>query len=679
MPWKLTLGREGKKVLGLALRCSRAGVLIGFLLGIYEGVLVIVHQRHILLIEPAVSPAILLLAPLVNALGYATLGGLLGSVAALCHRKFPGGARYFIALGVMLPCFQLIYLPAHEWIKISSAPHMVNAAIALLGSLVLVTAALRYWLTISTGCVCLEAALWSLSRSLARRRFLTTGAAFAGLVSSWMILAVGGPGSQMRPNTANRNQPNIVIIALDTARADHFSAYGYPKPTTPYLDSVADRGVLFETAIAPSSWTLPSFATVLTGLLPHQNATASETPLAKGYLTLASILRCRGYQTVAFNANPLYGTARTGLAQGFDMYNDDNGTLRSHLVSLDFVKAFWFGVYVPFVRPQPLQRRDARTLNQAVLEWFRHRRSQPFFLLLNYFDVHEPYVTIPEVGGQFGTTRTTLLERIRSEVDPSRAALDRPRSPTEQAALVASYDSALAFTDSQIGNLIQILESSPEWSNTYIIVFGDHGQAFGTHHHYGHGWGLNWELLHVPLIIAGPGIPPGRRVRDLVGLQQLFATVLDLSAPQSAVPVANSLRCSWMLPPGTRGGSPEVISEFAGHDEFSISIVTPERHLIRDASDKLQLYDLIADPNEEVNLAGAPEHQAEIAALQSRLFERIQASTGPWLGEDYLWALGERAYSQLPRGRSLRTNWPYANPQRPSTPENELLQSLPYQ
>jgi arylsulfatase A-like enzyme len=494
-----------------------------------------------------------------------------------------------------------------------------------------------------------------------------------------MILAAWVSGSPTQPNAASRNQPNIVIIALDTARADHLSAYGYPKPTTPHLDALAKRGVLFEKAIANSSWTLPSFAAVLTGLLPHQNATALQTPLGKGFLTVAAVLRCRGYQTAGFNANASYGTARAGLAQGFDVYDDDDGTLRSNLINIEIVKAFWAVVYFPLIRPQALPRRNARTLNQAVLRWFRHRSRRPLFLLVNYVDVHEPYIMIPEVGARFGPAQTTLSQRIRAEVDQITWGIAPPQSAEEQAELIAGYDSALAFTDSQIGNLIQDLESSPEWSNTYIIVFGDHGQAFGTHQHYGHGWGLNGELLHVPLIIAGPGIPQGRRVRDLVGLQQLFATVLDLSAPQTAAPVANSLRCSWMLPPGTRGGSPAVISEFVGHDEFSISILTPERHLIRDAAGKLQLYDLIADPNEQVNLAGAPEHQAEIAALQSRLLERIRATTAPWLGEEYLWALGERNYSQLARERRVRAPWPFVNTQRPSISDKELLQSLPYQ
>lgn len=111
----------------------------------------------------------------------------------------------------------------------------------------------------------------------------------------------------------------------------------------------------------------------------------------------------------------------------------------------------------------------------------------------------------------------------------------------------------------------------------------------------------------------------------------------------------------------------------------SISVVTPRWHLIRDAAEDLQLYDLTTDPGEEVNLASSPDHQTDIAALQSRLLERVQTSSPPWLGEDYLWALGERQYSLLAARHLVRANWPSLKFQQPSGQEIELLHSLPYQ
>lgn len=680
---------DSMEELNLTLRFTLAGILIGSFVGIYEGAFVLFHQRHARLIEPGVGAAILLLAPLVDALAYGFLGGILGSAAALCHRKFPGRTSHFIALGLAIAGVHLTYLAAHAWIQISRSPQFVNAGIALLGGLMVVIAALRYGPMIWPRCIKLRARFWPPSRSLIRQGALFTGAVFAVFATARMIMRAPEARSELHPYGVGGNRPNLVMIALDTARADHLSAYGYTKPTTPNLDNLAKKGVLFEMAIAPAPWTLPSFAGVFTGLLPHQNQTGLNTPLPKGFSTLASILSSRGYQTGGFNANYSFGTARTGLAQGFELYSDDDGTMRSDLVGIDFVKAFWWLVYYPFIRPVYIAERDARTLNQAVFRWFGHRRKQPFFLFVNYMDVHEPYSEIPEVGNRFGNAQTTLAQRVRAELDGLMMAIEVPRSPAEQAALIAGYDSSLAYADSQIGSLLQLLESSPEWSNTYIMVFGDHGQAFGTHGHYAHGWGLNWELLHVPLIIAGPGIPQGRRVKDLVGLQQLFATVLDLYRGEGGAPEPNSLRCSWTLPPNACDSAPIVISELGvmpqwGVSSPSMSVVTPRWHLIRDAAEDLQLYDLTTDPGEEANLASSPERQTDVAALQSRLFERVETSSPPWLGENYLWALGERQFSILAARHMVHTNWPSLKFQRPSArkaeiPDNELLHSLPYQ
>src|SRR5208282_2368678 len=138
------------------------------------------------------------------------------------------------------------------------------------------------------------------------------------------------------------------------------------------------------------------------------------------------------------------------LAQGFELYSDDDGTVRSALMGIDFVKALWWLVYYPFIRPRYIAERDARTLNQAVFRWFNHRPDRPFFLFVNYFDVHEPYSEIPEIGDRFGNARRTLAQRIKAELDGLYLAIEVPRSPAEQAALIAGYDSSLAYADSQI-------------------------------------------------------------------------------------------------------------------------------------------------------------------------------------------------------------------------------------
>ena len=664
--------------MNLALRISRAGLVIGFMIGIYEGFWVMAHQSHASLWEPAASPAIMALAPLVDATVYALWGGVLGMAGALVWRASPERTPFLVAVGLATPCIQLSYLPLREYKRATGFPLWANAALAVLIALVVFLAVLRWWPMVRLRCLAWEDKWDSRWQVINRRRYWFAGAGLAGLASLWVSAPAVKPPFRALSPTSGGNLPNIVLIALDTARADHLSAYGYPKPTTPNLDRLASQGTLFENAVAPSSWTLPSFAAVLTGLLPHQSATALDGPLGAGFLTLPGILRCRGYETAGFNANSSYGSARSGLAQGFDVYDNDDGTMLSNLASLSVVKAFWFGVYFPFIRPQPLPRRDAPTLNHAVMKWLNQRSRQPFFLMVNYFDAHDPYMRIPEIGDRFGNARTTFMARIRSEIDETTGTIDPPQSPAEQAALIAGYDSSIAFADHQIGDLLRLLGSSREWSNTYVIVFGDHGQSLGEHGQYGHLWGLGWELLHVPLIVVGPGIPPGRRIDDPVSLQQLFATVLDLAAPQGAGTNVNSLRFAWTPDAVPRDQAPAVVSEFVGYGNFSISLVTPGRHLVRDAAGNLHLYDLATDPGELENLADVSEHQAEVATLQNCLLGRIRASAVPWPGEEYLWALGEQEYSELARQHRVHTPWPAKNPQRTASPDRELLRSLPY-
>jgi len=597
----------------------------------------------------------------------------------ICRHIPPRREGGEIALGIATAGGYLAFLPAHALVRSGKSQHLVIIGIAVMGGLIMagiVTIARRtHW----PQCMKIGVGLRSRLSWAFRRVALISVALLVSWVLVRLVMAAPPPRAHARENGRVPKPPNIVLIALDAAGADHISAYGYPKPTTPNLNNLARRGVLFENAIAPAPWTLPSFAAVFTGLLPHQNGTTWETPLPNGFATLASTLSSRGYQTAGFNANHTYGTARTGLAQGFDEYDDDDGTFLTDLGNIGFVKFFSWVVYYPFIRADYLPRRDAHALNKDIFRWAGHRGNEPFFLFVNYFDAHEPYSPIAEIGNRFGHAERTLAQRIKTEMNGRPLLIEAPRSPAERDALIAGYDSGLAYADSQIGSLLHLLETSPESSNTYIIVLGDHGQTFGSHHHYGHGWGLNFDLLHVPLIIAGPKIPAGGLVKDPVSLQQLYSTVLDISNGGNGAPGEGSLRCSWAAIPAACRLTPWAISELAAGDSSSISIVMAGMHLIRDSAGDLHLYDLTNDPKELVNLAHASKYSAEMATLQNRLLEQIQTSSTPWRGEEYLWALGEQNYSSMARQHHVRTAWPTTRPAQASTQEDELLHSLPYQ
>ena len=664
--------------------------VLGFVLGACEGAFLLIVQNPAHFKEHLVGTAILGLAPLVDAVAFGVIGGVLGLAAEFCHRNHPRCLSLLAFLGLSMAGAYATFVPARVLIGGVGHRQLIEFACSLLGGLSVAIAAKLTWRFLQPPPTRVTPPFGLHWRMLVRDSVVIVAIVLVAISLAIFrrVATAAAPRSQDHAGGVRSKRPNVVMIALDTVRADHLSSYGYSRPTTPNLDRLAKKGVLFETAVAPSSWTLPSFASVFTGLLPHQHSADENVALPKGMSVLASILGSRGYQTAGFNANYVMGTKRTGLAQGFDLYDDDDRSLRTDLGNIDSFKAFWWFFYYPFIHPDYIGRRDARELNRSIFSWFRQRSQQPFFLFVNYYDVHEPYSSIPEVGKEFGDADRPLPERIRAEVEDSALGIiEDPPSAKGRAELLAGYDSALNFTDSQIGLLLRLLETSAEWSNTYVIVFSDHGQSLGEQGHYGHGWGLKWELLHVPLIIAGPGIPEGRRISDPVGLQQLFATTLDLSeAAGRPAPGGDGLRCYWTQPANTCNPAPLVVSELGGVtngpeslDDPLISVVTPEWHFLRDYFGEVGLYRLPSDCREEVNLAASPKYHDEIEALEHRLFERLQASWRPWIREQYLWAMGEQQSSLLTGKPTAKRGLPASKHRPPSEQDEELLRSLPYE
>ena len=147
---------------------------------------------------------------------------------------------------------------------------------------------------------------------------------------------------------------------------------------------------------------------------------------------------------------------------------------------------------------------NAHQLNEQIYHWFDHRSDRPFFLFVQYNDAHDPYEVPSPYNHLYGQiSRETKFRLVAAKLNRFDFSADQRKS------LAAAYDNALTYTDSQMGELLQFLERSPQWSNTYVIITADHGEAFGEHHTYTHGWDLYREVVHVPLIVVGPGVPAG--------------------------------------------------------------------------------------------------------------------------------------------------------------------------
>ncbi len=498
--------------------------------------------------------------------------------------------------------------------------------------------------------------------------------------------------------TARRPQsPNIVLILWDTARADHFSSYGYSRDTTPNFDQFARRGVLFENAISASSWTLPSTLSMFTSLLPHQHG--SGTDRAGEPRTLAEILSAGGYETAGFNANPFYGIVPWGLGRGFATYTDSTGTMGYSLDAMRLGREFVEPVSEQLFQRSRFNQFTAHQLNQEVYRWFDHRSERPFFLFLNYNDAHDPYEAPPPYDHTYGHDSRDAKHLLLT------ARLNRVDLPVaDRDGIIDSYDNCLHYIDSQVGELLSFLQSSPEWANTYVIITADHGEGFGEHGTYSHGSSLYRELLHVPLIVVGPEVPKGLRVADTATTRRIFSTVLEFAGVKGAVLHHSSLSRLWV--PGYAPNNPDepTVSELfdssptlAPHGLITIS--TREWQLVHKSGvNRNELYHWTTDPAEQHNVADLPENLAEIQHLEGEMISIVVRSRRPWRDTSYLLALAGPDFSpdmealksdpRLPDGSLLPTGAgaaqalfaPNIGTPKSNTkdPEKELLKTLPY-
>lgn len=305
-------------------------------------------------------------------------------------------------------------------------------------------------------------------RSEKKRSLRAFAAAALGLAAWTAVVAAAGPAA---------GPPNVLLVTIDTLRADHLGAYGYGMIETPNIDRLAKRGTLFSRAFSPVPLTLPAHAAIMTGTIPPRHGVRNNGQrLPVGRRTLAEILKGRGYRTGAFvGAFPL--DSKFGLDRGFETYDDRYGS-RNASRDLTFVE------------------RRADDVNAPAAAWISARRGEPFFAWVHYFDPHAPY-----------------------EPPPPYAAGYRGRE----------YDGEIAYTDAALGRLLAGLESSGSLDNTIVVLTADHGESLGEHGEATHGIFIYDATIHVPLILAHPSlIPGGRTVGSPVGLADLAPTILDL-------------------------------------------------------------------------------------------------------------------------------------------------------
>jgi arylsulfatase A-like enzyme/cytochrome c-type biogenesis protein CcmH/NrfG len=409
--------------------------------------------------------------------------------------------------------------------------------------------------------------------------------ASAGLV--WALVVVlarhrgGDPGTTLRPWWAQRRveKPNVVLVTLDTTRADHVGCYGDPEARTPAIDALARRGVQFTQAATVAPLTLPAHSSIMTGFYPtyHGVRLNGSTALSQEQTTLAEALSREGYQTGAFvGAFVLDG--RWGLNQGFGVYDDQFDMKKFKHLDLAGVQ------------------RPGNQVMDAALHWLEGHKDKPFFAWVHLYDPHSPYEP-PE----------PLLSEFRT------------RGP------VALYDGEIAFADQQVARLVAWLEKAALDRKTILVVLGDHGEGLGSHGEGTHGYFLYDYALHVPFVVAAPfDALRGVRVDAQVSLVDVFPTVLALAGIESTARVHGRSLLPLMLhrtPLQAGFAYSESMTPNLQYGWSALhSLRSPRYKLIQ--APRPELYDLLADPREEANVFDQHRDVAgEMAARLERLVE----------------------------------------------------------
>lgn len=458
-----------------------------------------------------------------------------------------------------------------------------------------------------------------------------------GRLCGWVLavaglLGCGGPGPVERPN--------ILLIVIDTVRADHLGSYGYHRPTSPGIDALARRGALLEQATSAAPYTRASVASILTGVFPSVHQALSNTDsISELTPTLAEMLRDGGYETIGFYRNG-NASGRFGFRRGFGSYTVPDREV--------YEKRRKSGNEVRFI-----SELDDSLLTRAAEAYLQGRPAEPdrpFFLYLHLQGAHDPYTPPAELSFVDEPLEPAVAELYEAPIwhlQEGRTAFQKLRdmAPDEhlREQAIALYDGEIAFADQQVAAILDALAAAAFEGSTLVLVTSDHGEELWDHDGLGHGHSCYQEQLHVPLVIAGPGI--GRqRIREPVSLVDLVPTILEsagLEVPgvlpgRSLLPVLQGRKRLSSLPVFAEGflrmkGLEPVL--YRSLQEGRMKLILDLQH------SRKMLFDLVEDPSERENaIAREPE-------AAKRLLDRLISTHHANLASPLL---GSRAPVEVP-------------------------------
>jgi arylsulfatase A-like enzyme len=465
--------------------------------------------------------------------------------------------------------------------------------------------------------------------------------------------AAGGDGDTTGP-PAGGPPRHLLLITVDTLRADHLSAYGYPRATAAAAERLAADGVLFDRAIAQWPKTGVSFASMFIGQYPQTSGLTHQAAIRvpDEYLTLPELMSKLGFTTVAVVSNAVLSD-ELGWNTGFDEY----------LQTWDLA---------PELSDDPIEYRrwiDASRVNELALPLLeRHRDDERLFAWIHYSDPHAPYYLPPGVDNPFLGDRWYTGDEVFDPADLVEADSALLGDNRELRYYVAQYDANVRFSDQKIGELLDRAGELGIARDALVMLTADHGESLGEHGYYfGHGRKPYNQGARVPLIVSWPGggVPRGARVTSPVELVDLYPTLLELLAPGRTVPGLEGESLLPLLRPGGEDAAEAAEERF----RFAFSEAgggAPTTHF-RDVQDErwklvyhprlaagrktipltYELYDLAADPGETRDLAADPAHEDELRRMRKVLFEWMKGTDWIRRSRDQIDAQSEETLKAL--------------------------------
>jgi len=393
---------------------------------------------------------------------------------------------------------------------------------------------------------------------------MTTDKTRKSLLLTILVVLLAGGGIWFVARQRSVSGHHVVLISLDTCRADYLSCYGYAQPTTPNIDALASQGYLFSHAVTPIPVTLPAHASMLTGTIPphhgkHENRDVHFDP---SHVTLAQLFKTKGYRTGAFIGSQVLNS-HLGLDRGFDIYDDQ------------------------FDKPE----RRAEEVNHAAFAWLEKQKNSPVFLFLHYYDPHDDY---------------------------------DPPEPFATTFKESPYAGEIAYTDHCIGEVVAKLKSLDMYESSLIIVTSDHGEMLGEHGESTHMYFIYQSALKVPLVYKLPGSNGPQRIDCLASIIDIVPTVCDLVDIEPPAGIQGKNLAGYFSntppPPEDRGLYCESLYPTKYEANSLLGLMSKRWKYIQ--TTRPELYDLQNDPGEQTNLVEAEHHRARV--LKERLAQILE-------------------------------------------------------